>query len=97
MTICASFFVAVIKIVFCAPSFVIDSIFKVCLRCFFSVAFVGSGMPHDNLPAKSSVRSSTLSLQFIDVRSVVANLNVDDPAEEGSRPFTASDVGTETG
>ncbi len=43
------------------------------LRCFFSADFVGSDMLRDGLPAKSSERSSTPSLQCIGARSVAAN------------------------
>ncbi len=73
MTVCAAFWVPVVKIAFSAPPFVIDSMFELCLQCFFSVDFVGSGMRHDVLPPKSFARSLTPSLQFIDVRSVEAN------------------------
>ncbi len=35
MAVCAAFWVAVVKIVFRSPPFVIDSIFEPCLRYFF--------------------------------------------------------------
>ncbi len=63
MTVCAAFGVTVVKMVLRAPRFVIDSIFELCLRCFFSVDFVGSDTLRDVLPAKSSIQS----LQFFDV------------------------------
>ncbi len=66
------FWVAVVKTVFCAPPFVIDSIFERCLRCLFSVDFVGLGMLRDVLLVKVLVRS-TPSIQLIGIRSVVAN------------------------
>ncbi len=53
--------------------FAIDSTVELCLRCFFSIDFVGSGMLRDVLLAKSSARSSTLSPQSIGVGSVAAN------------------------
>ncbi len=68
MTVCAAFWVVIVKIAFRAPSFTVNSIFELYLRCFFSVDFVGSGMLRDVLPAKSSARSSTPS-----VKSVAAN------------------------
>ncbi len=73
MTVYAAFWVAVVYIVNRAPSFGVNSIFELCLRCFFSVDFVASGMLRDVLPAKSSARSSTPSLQCIGARSVAAN------------------------
>ncbi len=73
MTVCTAFCGAVIKIVYSAPSLYVNSIFELCLRCFFSVHFDGSGMLRDALPAKSSVRSSTPSPQCMGARYVVAN------------------------
>ncbi len=73
MTVCAAVWVALVYIVYRAPSFAVNSIFELCLRCFFSVEFVGSGMLRDVLPAKSSARSPTPSPQCIGARSVAAN------------------------
>ncbi len=41
MTVVAAFWVAVVKIASRASLFVTDSTFGLCLRCFFSVVFVG--------------------------------------------------------
>ncbi len=65
--------VSVVKIVSHMSHFVIDSTLELCLWCFFSVNFVGVGMLHDVLPAKSFARSLTRSLRPTDARSVVAN------------------------
>ncbi len=73
MTVSVAFKDAVVKIVSCASRFIIDSIFELCLRCFFSVDFVGPGMLRDVLLAKSFARSSNRSLQPTGARSVVAN------------------------
>ncbi len=51
----------------------VNSIFELCLQCFFSVDFVGSCMLRDVLPAKSYASLSTPSPQCIGVRSVAAN------------------------
>ncbi len=64
---------AVVKIGSRVSRFVIDSNFELCLRCFFSGDFVGLGMLHDVLPAKSFARSLTRSPQPTGARSVVAN------------------------
>ncbi len=69
MTVCAAFWVAVVKIVYRAPPFAIDSTIELWLRCFFSVGFLGSDMLRVVLP----VASFTPSLQQIGVRSMVAN------------------------
>ncbi len=63
----------IVKIVPRVSRFAIDPTFEFCLRCFFSVDFVGSGMLHDVLQAKSFARSLTRSLQPTATRSVVAN------------------------
>ncbi len=79
MTVCAAFWVAVVKIVYRAPSFTVNSIFELCLRCFFSVDFVSSGMLRDVLPAKSYARSSTPSPQRIGARRI-SPASVDPPS-----------------
>ncbi len=56
-----------------APSFAVNSIFELCLRCFFSVDFIDSGMLPDVLPAESSASLSTPSPECIGVRSAAAN------------------------
>ncbi len=71
----AAFWVAVVDLVYRAPSFAVNSIVELGLRCFSSVDCVGSGRLRDVLPAKSSARSLTRSLQLIGTRSVVANSN----------------------
>ncbi len=58
---------AAVKIVSRVSHF--DSAFELCLRCFFSVEFVGLDMLRDVMPAKSLTRS----LQRIGARGVVAN------------------------
>ncbi len=73
MTLSVASWDAVVKIVSCVSHFVNDSTFELCLRCFFSVNFVGLGMLHDVLLAKSFARSLTRTLQLIGARSVVAN------------------------
>ncbi len=39
----------------------VNSIFELCLLCFFSVDFVGLGMLRDVLPAKSSVGARSVA------------------------------------
>ncbi len=56
MTVCAAFWVAVVYIVYREPSFAVNSISELCLRCYFSFDFVGSGMLRDVPPSKSSAR-----------------------------------------
>ncbi len=58
---------------FTVPSFAVNPIFELGLRCFFGVDFVGLGMQRDVLSAKSYARSSIPNPQFTDVRSVLAN------------------------
>ncbi len=69
MTVCNAFRVAVVKIVFFAQCFVIDSSLELCLRCYFGVNFVGSAMLRDLLSAISFARSLTkrINLLFIDI------------------------------
>ncbi len=73
MIVSVASWVAVVMIVSHVSRFVIDSAYELCLRCFFSVDYVGLGMLHDVLPAKSFARSLTRSLRPTDARSVVAN------------------------
>ncbi len=72
MTVCVESSDAVVKIVFRVMCTIIDSTFELCLRCFFSVDFVGLGMLHDVLAAKPFAKPSTRNLQPPGARSVVA-------------------------